>query len=70
MTLRAKPIFTVKQYANRHPWICIEYATADDGMPQDLFGFELAAGTSFEKAVEIASYLNANLVEFSFTKTT
>ena len=68
MTLRARPIFTVKQYGSRHPWICIEYATADDDMPKDLFGFELAKGTTFDKALEIASYLNANLEEFSFTK--
>lgn len=70
MTHRARPLFTVKQYESRHPWICIEYATADADMPNDLFGFDLKAGTSFDRALEIAQYLNDNLEEFSFTKLT
>lgn len=67
MTSRAKPIFAVKQYASRQPWIAIEYSTADKDMPNSLFGFDLPDGTSFDKAEEIAAYLNKNLTEFSCT---
>lgn len=70
MTKRAQPIFTVKQYVSREPWICIEYATAEDGMSNDLFGFDVKPGTSFQRAEEIARYLNENLGDFTFTKVT
>ncbi|WP_122588608.1 hypothetical protein [Pseudomonas viridiflava] len=70
MTSRAKPIFTVKQYTDQQPWICIEYATEEPGMTHDLFGFDLKTGTAFKKALEIAEYLNENLEHFTFTKTT
>lgn len=68
MTKRAQPIFTVKQYASHEPWICIEYATAEEGMPNDLFGFDVRPGTSFQKAEEIARYMNENIGDFTFTK--
>jgi hypothetical protein len=69
MTLRARPIFTVKQYAESHqPWICIEYWNNDPGMPMHLYGFDLEQGISFEKAKEIAQYMNDNLKEFTYTK--
>lgn len=68
MTKRAKPIFTVKQYPNRQPWICIEYWTAEDGMPSELFGFDLAEGTDASKAKEIAQFMNDNLEHFTCTK--
>lgn len=67
MTKRAQPLFTVKQYASHVPFICIEYATADDGMPADLFGFDVKPGTSFERAREIAQYVNDNLGDFTVT---
>ena len=68
MTKRARPIFTVKQYASQEPWICIEYATAEDGMPNDLFGFDVRPGTSFQEAEEIARYLDENIESFTVTK--
>lgn len=67
MTKRADPIFTVKQYPSTEPWICIEYATAEAGMSNDLFGFDLPPGTSFEKAKEIAIYMQDNLTNFTRT---
>lgn len=69
MTVRAKPIFTVKEYAEGQPWICIEYWNNEPGMPMDLFGFDLAPGTSIQKAKEVAKFMNDNLEQFSFTKT-
>jgi hypothetical protein len=68
MTKRARPLFTVKQYANHTPWICVEYATADEGMPIDLFGFDVRPGTSFDRAREIAQYMNDNLGDFTVTE--
>ncbi|PTU02142.1 hypothetical protein DBR45_13860 [Pseudomonas sp. HMWF031] len=68
MTKRARPVFKVKQHVSHEPWICIEYATSDEGMTEDLYGFDLKPGTSFEKAEEIARYMNANLGDFTFTK--
>jgi len=60
-------LFTVKQYASHVPWICIEYATAEDGMPVEIFGFDVRPGTSFERAEEIARYMNDNLGDFTVT---
>lgn len=69
MTKRARPLFTVKQYPDNHqPWICIEYWNSDPGMPNNLYGFELEPGVSFDKALEIAQYMSDNLKEFTFTK--
>lgn len=67
MTKRAQPLFTVNQYASHVPYISIEYATADDGMPTELFGFDVKPGTSFERAREIAQYMNDNLGDFTIT---
>ncbi len=68
MTKRAKPIFTVKQYPSHQPWICIEYLQREEGMPKELFGFDIAEGTPFEKAKEIAEFMNDNLQHFTVTK--
>lgn len=38
-------------------------------MTQDLLGFDLKPGTTFEQAQQIAKYLDDNLEEFTFTKT-
>ncbi|MFP3926000.1 hypothetical protein [Pseudomonas sp. W5-36] len=72
MTLRAKPLFRVHQHgdAEHTPWIEIAYWNSDDGMPTDLFGFDLPDGTTFKKAEEIAEFLNQNIDNFTYTKTT
>lgn len=72
MTLRAKPLFRVHQHndADHTPWIEIGYLTSDDGMPMDLFGLDLPAGTDFQRALQIAEFLNQTIQSFTFTKTT
>lgn len=68
MTKRAKSSFTVNQYPGSHqPWIAIELDDEDEGMTRDLFGFDLAAGTTFQNAEQIAKFLNENLKEFTVT---
>lgn len=68
MTKRASPIFTVKQYVSGQPWICIEYATVEPGIPSALYGFDLPDGTNHQKALEIAQYMQDNLGAFTYTK--
>ncbi|QPN47336.1 hypothetical protein I5S86_10790 [Priestia aryabhattai] len=69
MTVRARTHFTVKEHdGGKEPWICIEYLTAEDGMPQDTFGFDLPVGTTYEQAKEIARYMNDHIEQFSVTK--
>lgn len=68
MTKRAKPVFTVKEYGDGQPWICIEYWNSEEGMPNDLYGFDLEPGTDIHKAKEIAKYMNDNLEHFTYTK--
>lgn len=68
MTKRAKPVFTVKEYHDGQPWICVEFWTADDGMPMDLYGFDVEPGTSLARAKEIADYMQDNLTNFTITK--
>ena len=66
--MRAQPLLTVKQYASHAPYSCIEYATADDGIPAELFGFDVKAGTSFDRALEIVQYMSENLEDFAVTE--
>lgn len=68
MTKRATPKFTVKENAAGQPWIAIEYATQENGFVRGLFGFELKTEASYEKAQQVASYLNQNLSSFNFTE--
>ena len=68
MTKRTNPKFVVKENATGQPWIAIEYASQESGFAQGLFGFDLKNETSYEKAQQIASYLNQNLASFNFTE--
>lgn len=71
VTKRAKSSFTVNQYPGSHqPWIAIELDEDEEGMTRDLFGFDLATGTTFQRAEQIAKFLNENLKEFTFTNIT
>jgi hypothetical protein len=69
VTKRLQPIFAVHQYPDdaHTPWIEIQNATADQGFPPQMFGFELKPETSFEQAVEIAAYLNSRITDFTCT---
>ncbi|MBW1249010.1 hypothetical protein I7860_20235 [Pseudomonas tolaasii] len=70
MTKRAKSSFSVHQYSpSQNPWISIDLEGAEPGMTQDLLGFDLKPGTSFEQAEQIAKYLDDHLEVFTFTKT-
>jgi hypothetical protein len=71
VTKRAKASFTVNQYASSHQsWIAIELDGEEDGMTRDLFGFDLKPGTTFERAKQIAQFMNENLEEFTFINMT
>jgi hypothetical protein len=70
MTKRAKSSFSVHQYPTSHqPWISVDLEGSESGMTEALLGFELKPGTTFQRAGEIAEYLNENLETFTFTKT-
>lgn len=68
MTTRAKPVFTVKEYHDGHPWICVEFLTADKDMPMHTYGFDLEPGTTYERAKEVAEFMQDNLIHFTVTK--
>lgn len=66
MTSRMRPVFTVKQYQpSLQPWIAIEPLTSDNDFPSQLFAFDLPEGTSFERALKIAEFLNENVTHFA-----
>jgi uncharacterized SAM-binding protein YcdF (DUF218 family) len=69
VTRRLKPIFSVHQYNDEAhtPWIEVGNATAEQGFPPDLFGFELKPGTTFQQAEEVARYLNNWVSDFCAT---
>ncbi len=67
-TKRAKYRFTVKEFAEGTPWIMLEPLQKGIELPNDGFlGFDLPEGTDFNKAKEIAEYLNRNLSTLSLT---
>lgn len=67
MTVRSRPVFTVKAYPNEKPWICVEPMKAEKGMPPGVFGFDLDDGVDASGAEEIAKYMNDNLKHFTYT---
>lgn len=67
MTVRAQPVFTVKEFASGVPWIEIEYLKSEPGMPPGLFGFDLPQGTTLAEAKRIADVLQDKLTHFAYT---
>jgi hypothetical protein len=59
-----QPVFTIKEFHDGQPFICIESYKADDGFPEQEFGFDLPPGTTMERAKEIRDFLKANLTTF------
>ena len=67
-TVRAKYVFTIKEFAEGTPWIMAEPLNGGINLPNDGFlGFDLPKGTSMAKAKEIAKFLNDNLEQISLT---
>ena len=56
MTDRADFTFVAKEYHQRTPWIAAEQLAGDKLVLPGLIGFDLAPGTTFEQAKEIADY--------------
>lgn len=68
MTKRAKYSFTPKSFHDGTPWIVLEPLWENlPVLSQGLLGFDLPAGTSHERAKEIAEFLNDNIVNVSYT---
>ena len=65
MTKRMQPVFTIKEFHNGQPYICIESYKADDGFPEQAYGFDLPDGTTMERAREIRDFLKENLINFT-----
>lgn len=68
-THRAKVKFYVKEYGEGQPWIVVE---PDDGknlpfVGDGFLGIDLPEGTSYERAREIAKFLNKNIAAISHT---
>jgi hypothetical protein len=56
-----QPVFTIKEFGDGQPFICMECYKADDGFPDQPFGFDLPPGTTMERAKEIRDFLKVNL---------
>lgn len=60
--------FTVKEYDGGTPWIALEPRDEQPAaFKNGLLGFDLPKGTSYNKAKEVASFLNENLGDLSYT---
>jgi hypothetical protein len=65
MTDRADFTFVAKEYHQRTPWIAAEQLAGDKLVLPGLIGFDLAPGTTFEQAKEIADYMRSTSGEFT-----
>ena len=61
MTDRADFTFVAKEYHRRTPWIAAEQLAGDKLVLPGLIGFDLAPGTTFEQAKEIADYMRKHI---------
>jgi hypothetical protein len=66
MTTRAQVTFKVRQYVSGQPWIVIEKFLGDLDI-EGFLGLELPHGTTFDRAEEIAQYLNENIQAITHT---
>ncbi len=68
-THRARYVFTVKESGEGKPWIAFEPLRKDiDALNNVLLGFDLPEGTTYQKASEVAKYLNENISELHYTE--
>lgn len=62
MIERAKFRFTVKEFGDGTPWIMFErYSEKLKVLENGFLGLDLPEGTTYEKAVKIAEFLNENI---------
>lgn len=67
-TKRGEYKFTVKEYHDGTPWIAFEPLHKTLEIDENgMLGFDLANGTSYEKAEEIARFLNKNIKSLAHT---
>jgi hypothetical protein len=67
-TTRLQPSFRVRLYPSGQPYIEIEpRGVPEAGFPAGAFGFDLPIGTTSEAAQQLASQLDAMLVQFAHT---
>ena len=67
MTDRADFTFVAKEYHQRTPWIAAEQLPGDKLVLPGLIGFDLAPGTTFEQAKEIADYMRKHIRGMHYT---
>ena len=66
MTTRSQVSFKVRQYVNGQPWIVVEEHQGGLGI-NGFLGLDLPHGTTFDRAEEIAEYLNGNIEAVTHT---
>jgi hypothetical protein len=59
--------FVAKEYHQRTPWIAAEQLAGDPLVLPGLIGFDLAPGTTFEQAKEIADYMRKHIRGIHYT---
>ncbi len=60
--------FTVKEYSDGTPWIALEPShRALESLGNSLLGLELNEGSTYQRAEEVARYLNQNIVSVAHT---
>lgn len=64
MSIRARPVFAVRQHKDKQFWICIEEGPSKSALANGTYGFEWEPGKSREKAEEIARYMGENIEYF------
>jgi hypothetical protein len=67
MTDRADFTFVAKEYHQRTPWIAAEQLAGDKLVLPGPIGFDLAPGTTFEQAKEIADYMRKHIRGIHYT---
>jgi hypothetical protein len=69
MTERARYIFEVKEYDGGQPWIIMNPLSGEvPPLTKGFIGFDLAQGTTYEKAREIADLLNREIIHVAYTE--
>ena len=67
-TDRARYLFKVSEFGDGTCWISTEPVNGEVPLLENaLLGFDLPEGTSFQKAHEVADYLNRNLADVGVT---
>ena len=68
-TVRARYHFKVRKFPEHALWIALDPVGSDNlELGRGFLGFDLPPGTTFERANQIADFLNENITHVSLTK--